>query len=294
MKKIIKKILKIARKTIVRINPVLGCKIMYFKQMKKRLNLKNPTTFNEKINYLKLYVFPKDKKVIKCADKYKVREYLEKRGLSKNLCKLYFAWDSADEIEWKKLPKQFVLKCNHGCGYNIICKDKNKLDVEHTKNKLNKWMKEDFGKVSGEPHYNSIPKKIICEEYLGKDIMDYKFFCFNGKSEFFYISQSIDGQLNTMRANFFNLDGTKADFSRTDHLELESEPILPDNLNEMIKLAEQLSKEFPFVRVDLFNVKGKIYFSELTFTPCAGFMPFSPAEADEQIGKLIDLNKYKA
>lgn len=285
-----KNVLRFIRKIVSSINPVLANKIMYKKLMHKELNLKNPETFNEKINWLKLYEYPSNEKIIKASDKFRVREYLHSINCDRYLNELYGVWDRVEDIEWDKLPNKFVLKCNHGSGYNILCLNKKELDRKSVEKKLNKWMHEDFGKVSAEPHYSSIPRKIICEKYLTEDIIDYKFYCFNGEPKFFYVSIIPNGDFHYMKAIFYNIDGTKANFIRTDHEILES-VVLPSNLNEMVELSRHLSKEFKFVRVDLFNVDGKIYFSELTFSPCSGFMPLSPSNADYEIGELISLDK---
>lgn len=286
-----KEVVRFLRKIVTSISPVLSNKIMYRVKMKKKLNLKNPETFNEKINWLKIYDYPNNELVIRCADKYLVREYLKEKKLSKYLVKLIGDWDSPDDIDFEKLPNKFVLKCNHGCGYNVICSDKSKLNIDVTRQKLLKWMKEDFGVVSSEPHYSKVKKKIICEEFLEDEILDYKFFCFKGEPKFFYIAQNIEGDFHNMQADFFYADGSLADFSRTDHSHFEKKPIIPANLDEMLDISRKLSKNFDFVRVDLFNVSGKIYFSELTFTPCAGFMPLSPKEKDYEFGNMINIEK---
>lgn len=286
-----KKLIRIFRKLANYIFPIQANKFMYRVLMKKKLNIKNPKTFNEKINWLKLYEYPNNKLVIKCADKFAVREYIEEKGMSEYLVKLINSWDNEEEIIWEELPKQFVLKCNHGCGYNIIVEDKDKLNKKEAKRKLKKWLNEDFGLVSGERHYSKMPRKIICEEFLESDIRDYKFFCFNGKPEFFYLSQNVKGDFHNMETDFFNINGEKASFSRTDHKHFNKVPKMPSNLNKMIKIAEKLSEDFDFVRVDLFNVDDKIYFSELTFTPCSGFMPLEPENIDLELGKKIALNR---
>ena len=284
------KIIRECRKIFTSFSPVLANKIMYFHKMKKNLNLKNPQTFNEKINWLKLYNYPYNQKVINCTDKYKVRDYVQEKGYGSYLNELYFSFNDIEEIDWDQLPNKFVLKCNHGAGYNILCKNKKMLDIEISKNKLKKWLKEDFGKVSAELHYSKIKRKIICEKYLDDDIIDYKFFCFKGQPKFFYVSQAPEGDYHNMKASFFYLNGEKADFKRTDHDELSENIILPKELNEMIEIARDLSSDFNFVRVDLFNVKGKIYFSELTFSPCSGFMPFSPEAYDFKYGEYINID----
>ena len=128
-----KEVVRFLRKIVTSISPVLSNKIMYRVKMKKKLNLKNPKTFNEKINWLKIYDYPYNETVIKCADKYLVRDYLREKKLSKYLVNLFGVWDSPDEINFDALPNKFVLKCNHGCGYNIICTDKLYLDIDLTK-----------------------------------------------------------------------------------------------------------------------------------------------------------------
>lgn len=284
-------IIRIFRKTVCSISPVLANKIMYKVLMNKRLNLNEPRTFNEKINWLKLYKYPKDSLVIQCSDKYLVRNYVKLKGLEETLNDLYYVWNDSREIEFDKLPDEFVIKCNHGCGYNIICDNKDNLDENEMKNKINKWMKEDFGKVSAEPHYSKIDRKIICEKYLGKDILDYKFFCFKGKPHFLYISRAVDGSHHGMKADFFDLEGKKMPFRRTDHESFEYSPSMMKNMKRAVKICETLSEDFEFVRVDLFEVSGKIYFSELTFSPCSGMMPFEPVEYDYKIGQRISIKK---
>lgn len=288
-----RKIIRIFRKIFTSINPVLANKIMYKKIMKTQLQLDNPKSFNEKINYLKIYNYPNNNMVIKCADKYMVRDYIVEKGLGKYLTKLIGSWDNVDDINFETLPNKFVLKCNHGCGYNIICKNKGDLNIKKIKRQLKKWMREDFGNVSGEKHYSKIKPKIICEEYLGENIKDYKFFCFKGKPEFFYVSQNVNGDFHNMQADFFYCDGSPTEFFRTDHSGFKKTPSIPKNLKELVKVASILSKDFEFVRVDLFDIDNKIYFSELTFTPCSGFMPISPKKYDYKYGNMIDLERFK-
>ncbi len=173
-------------------------------------------------------------------------------------------WDNTAEIDWKSLPKQFVIKCNHGCGYNIICDDKSKLDEKQTKKQLNKWMHENFGKFNAEPHYDKIQKKIICERFLGGDVVNYNIYCFRGKAVFFSCVGGLGNGINEY-LTYYNADGSLADFKNRSYPVKEEElsPILP----EMIKLAEKISVDFPMVRVDLFDIAGQIILSELTFTP---------------------------
>lgn len=288
-----RKIIRFFRKFVSRMDIELSSKIMYRAFVHKKLNLKNPTSLNEKICWLKLRVFPKDPLVIQCADKYAVRGYIENKGHGDLLVRLAGVWDKVGDIDWESLPSQFVLKCNHGSAYNIICTDKQKLDIVAAKKKLGKWMSEDFGLVSGEPHYSKIPRKIICEEFLEGEMKDYKFYCFNGIPRFYYVAEVPNGDFHNMICEFIMPDGTPADFYRLDHKRFDTPPVPPDNLDEMMRIASELSSDIPFVRVDLMNVEGRLYFSELTFTPSAGFMPMAPEGADEQLGDLLDLEQYR-
>lgn len=287
-----KMLLRQMRKIASTVSPDIANRIMYRCLMNKPLRLNPPETFNEKINYLKLNVFPHDPLTIQCADKVNVRDYVRDKGYAYLLNELYGVWDRAQDIDWSALPRQFVLKCNHGCGYNIICTDKTCLDIPRTIRQLNQWMAEDFGKVTCEFHYSRIPRKIICERFLEEDIIDYKFFCFDSKPRFFYVSQSPNGNFHRGYFACFNIDGTPASFQRKDHPMFEALPSLPAQLPEMTQVAAALAQDFPFVRVDLFSVGGRIYFSELTFTPCSGMMPLRPDSADLELGKMLDLERY--
>lgn len=285
--------IRLMRKTVSKIDIELSSKIMYRAFVHKKLNLEKPETFNEKLCWLKLRVFPNDIKVIQCADKYEVHNYLKSKGCNDLLVNLLGVWDKVEDIDWDSLPNKFVLKCNHGCAYNIICTNKNQFDRTDAIKKLNKWMKEDFSLVSGEPHYSKITRKIICEEFLEGEIKDYKFFCFNGVPQFYYVGLTPNGDFHNLVCDFIMPDGTPANFYRLDHKRFEKTPEPPQNLQEMLKIAQKLSADFPFVRVDLMNVEGKLYFSELTFTPSAGIMPLAPEGTDEKLGKWLDLNQYK-
>lgn len=264
---------------------------IYFKiVLGKKLNLRNPKTFNEKIQWCKLNYYPRSKGVVTCADKYAVRKYIKKKGYEQTLTPLLGAWNNANEIEWDKLPKQFVLKCNHGCAYNIIVSDKEKADRKKIVNQLNAWLKEDFGAFNIEIHYSKIKhRKIICEKFLGENITDYKFFCFNGVPKYIYVSSDLIHDRQA-QIGFFYLDGTKMPLTRDDYTDIP-EVTFPDFFPEMLDMAEDLSKEFPFVRVDFFLANNTYYFAELTFTPGAGMMPFNPEKYDMEWGKMLDITQ---
>lgn len=262
----------------------------YFKiVMKYKLNLKDPTTFNEKIQWLKLYEWPFNDLAILCSDKYKVREYLKKNKLSKYENNLIGVFDNANDIDFNALPDKFVLKCTHGCAYNIICVDKSKLNIKKTITTLNKWLKEDFGKFNAEIHYSRIKPRIICEQYLGDDLQDFKFFCFNGKFKLLYIAIDSESETCSEREAFFDENGKLLNLTNADY-ELFSEAKLPDNFKELVEISEQLAKPFPFVRVDWYVKDGKTTFGELTFTPSGGLMRFNPSNYDKEIGEWLDIS----
>ena len=262
---------------------------MYFKiVLHKKLNFKAPKTFNEKIQWLKLYYYPKDTLVVNGSDKYAVRQYISEKGYGSKLVPLLGVWDKAEDIDWDKLPDRFVLKCNHGCAYNIVVSDKSKLDKAKAVKQLNRWLKEDFGAFNIEIHYSQIKRRVItCEEFLGESITDYKFFCFNGKPYCIYVSTDLIHDRQA-QIGFFYLDGKKMPLRRDDYTDIP-EVALPRFYDEMKEAAEMLCKDFPFVRVDFFVANNTWYFAELTFTPSAGMMPFNPEKYDLEWGNMLDI-----
>lgn len=265
------------------------CKLYSRVLLKKKIDLKNPQTFNEKIQWLKIYDYPSNEMVIKGADKYAVREYVEQKKLGQILVPMIGSWKSADEIEWSRLPQKFVLKCNHGCAYNILCNNKDTFDTKNAVKQLNKWMKEDFGAFNIELHYSKIhPHMITCEEYLGVCITDYKFFCFNGEPKYIYVSNDLVHDRQA-QIGFFYLDGSKMPMRREDYTDIEA-ITLPPFFDEMKKAADILCKDFPFVRVDFFLANDTYYFAELTFTPSGGMMPFNPEKYDLEWGQMMDIS----
>ena len=207
-----------------------------------KLNLKDPKTFNEKTQWLKLYEWPKNPVAIQCGDKYTVRKYIEGHGCGQYLVDLIGVWERVEDIEWDKLPEQFAMKCTHGCGYNIICDSKKELDIAGCEKKLRKWMKEDFGKFNAEPHYSKMKPRIICEKYLGGDIVDYKFYVFNGKVQFMYIAQGFGKGINE-RITFFDADGRVAPFQRTDYA-IHRQARLPEGFAQMKRESENWQRVF--------------------------------------------------
>ena len=223
------------------------------------------------------------------VDKYKVREFVSNVIGEEYLIPLLGAYDKPEEIDYEKLPNQFVLKLNHGSGYNIIVKEKNKENINNINKKLNKWIKEDYYKIKKEYQYKNVKKKIVCEKYINDskgELLDYKFFCFNGKPEF--VKVDFD-RFQNHKVNFYNSNWELLNLQETGWGNNKNKVDKPKNFSEMLEIARKLSTKFQFVRVDLYNVDGKIYFGELTFTPASGKHSFTPLEKDREIAERIIL-----
>ncbi len=284
MKRLFKRIIN---SIVYRLPKRIGRKLLYKKRMKKSLNLDNPKDFNEKINWLIVNEY--DEKYGNLADKYKVREYITQKGYEEILPKLYKTYSNANDINFNELPDTFVLKPNNGCGHIFVCKDKNAFDKEKCIRELNKAIRQNFAKESLEYHYSFIEPKIICEEYLndGTDSLplDYKFFCFSGNVECVLVCS--DRENNNYR-DYYDLQWNKLNYTkeaRQSKVEIEK----PKHFDKMIEIASNLSENFKFVRVDLYNINGRIYFGELTFSPCAGFNKNINQEVLNHFGDLIKI-----
>ena len=264
-------------------------KCWYKLKVSKNLNLDDPKTFNEKIQWLKIY----DRNPLKTqlADKYLVRSYIEEKVGKRYLVPLLSVWDKAEDIDFDNLPNQFVLKCNHGSGSNIIVRDKSRLDIDKTKFKLNLWLKKNFAFTNGfELQYKDIKPKVIAEEYLENvegDLWDYKFWCFDGKVKFLQVDRS---RLSNHVQRFYSPDWKPLSFTIQNHIIDEVILDKPASLEEMINVSENLSKIFCFVRVDLYCLNNKIYFGEMTFSPLSGFITWNPEYMDNEVGALLKMN----
>lgn len=253
----------------------------------KELDLEHPKTFNEKINWSKLY--DRNPRKTELSDKYLVREYVEKKIGRKYLIPLLGVWDSVDEIEFTALPLQFVIKCTHGSGWNIFVKDKYAVNYNEIKKKLTKWMKTNFAYEAGlEMQYDGIKPRIIAEKYLDsssdKGIDDYKFFCFDGKVFCLYKMEEYTFNHAEGRLGFFDRNFNLLQYRRKDYKALSLPQESPLNFQKMIDIAEVLSEGFPHVRVDMYNINGKIYFGEMTFSTSTGMGFFEPEEFDYILG----------
>ena len=241
-------------------------RIMYKVYTGKKLNLKEPTLFNEKLMKLKLDKYNNDNLVAKCADKLMVQEYVKECGLENILNPIYATYDDANDVDFDKLPNKFVLKCNHGCGFNIVCTDKAKLDKKETIKTLNKWIKKKFGKDTRELHYLKIKPIIMCEKYIETDAgvlpNDYKIYCFDGVPK---VILTCTERGSNLKLNFFDLEWNELMLGHNKNR--ADEVKAPLCLKQMIEYAKILSKPFKFVRVDFYDLDGKPVFGELTFTP---------------------------
>ena len=259
-----------------------------------KLDWKGLNRYTEKLQYLRLYVYPKDDLVSKCAGRIGVREYVKERGFEQNLIKIYGIFDRFEDIDFAELPNQFAMKCSHGSAMNYICYDKNKINYEELKKKFNKWLKTNYGKKTVELHYAKIKPQIIIEELMLEDNKlptEYKIHVFNGVAKNLYVvtSRGVD-----IRYNNYYIDWTPFDGSQFNGWKKTDYPLKkPSNFDEMVKIAESLADKFPFVRVDLYNINGKIYFSEMTFTPAKGTLILDDDKCDYEMGQWLDISKYR-
>lgn len=272
--------------------------LFHYKYYGKFLSFSNPETLDEKIQWMKFNYYKNNPLVTQCADKYAVREYVESKGCGHLLNELYFAYDTVDEIDWDALPNQFVMKWNFGAGHNLICRDKSKLNIEETKIKLKEWSKDfkSFYKQNAEMQYKNIRPKLICEKLIetedGSLPVDYKLYCFNGKSK--YLMLASDRESGNTKFYLVNEDWelqrlNKAGLAAPEGFKLPK----PEGYKQLFKYADILSEPFPFVRADFYLENGKVMFGELTFTPAGGNDTNRLIEANKLYGSLVDLSKIK-
>jgi len=266
-------------------------KIRYEKNMSKDLNSNTPTTFNEKLQWLKLY--DRKPEYTTMVDKYAVKDYVANIIGEQYIIPTLGVWDSPDDIDFNKLPDKFVLKCNHNSGLGMcICTDKSKLNIANIKKKLKKGLKQNYYLTGREWPYKDVPRKIIAEQYLENSevcgLTDYKVHCFNGVPRFILVCQDRFAT-SGLTEDFFTTEWEHMNVKRPNIPNAEKHISKPEKLDEMLYLAEQLSKNIPFIRVDFYYVAGKIYFSELTFFPASGFTPFEPETWDKTFGDWLEL-----
>lgn len=271
---------------------ILYLKLKYRARLGKKLDLKNPKTFTEKLQWLKLYDRKPEYTVM--VDKYLVKKYVADKIGEEYIIPTLGVWNTPDEIDFDKLPNQFVLKCNHNSGVGLcICKDKSKLDIIQVKQKLAKGLKQDFFLSGREWPYKNVSRKILAEKFLtdptshSSDLPDYKFYCFNGEIKVVLIA--------TNRFTTHNFNYVDANFNPISLISIEGEPNKdlvnkPECWEKMLEIARILSEGIIHVRVDLYTSCGKIYFGELTFYDSSGYDDFGSDEWNERMGNWIKLN----
>lgn len=269
-------------------------KLMYKCRFGRSLDLNDPQTFNEKLQWLKLY--DRKPEYTTMVDKYEVKNYIAQELGEQYVIPTIGVWDHFDEIDFDKLPDQFVLKCTHDSGGFVICRDKKKLDKNAAKKKIEKCLRNNYFYLGREWPYKKVKARIIAEPYMEdkeeKELRDYKFFCFDGYVD--NVMLAMDRNTGDTKFYFFdpewkllrlNIRGKNAPKNFT--------LPRPKGLDEMLAIARKLSVGMPFVRVDLYNCNGQVYFGEMTFYPQSGFDANLLPETDDYLGKLIDLKKLR-
>lgn len=266
-------------------------KIKYRLEMNKRLNLENPKTFNEKLQWLKLN--DRKQEYTKMVDKYEAKKYVANIIGKEYIIPTLGIWDKFEDIDFEKLPNQFVLKPTHTSGDVFICRDKEKIDYKTLEKKVHRWLKRKYYYVHREWPYKNIKPRIIAEKYMvdesGTELKDYKFFCFNGKPKLLFVA--VDRPQDT-KFNFYDLNFNKLPFMQ--HYKNFNKNVLkPKGFEYMVDFAKKLSKGIAHVRVDFYDINGKVYFGELTFYHFSGFEKFEPEEWDKKLGDMLKLPNNK-
>ena len=262
----------------------------YFSLLGKKLDFNNATTFNEKLQWLKLY----DRKPVytTMVDKYRVKEYVSAAIGKEYVIPTIGVWDNPDDIDFDRLPNSFVLKCNHNSGLGMcICSDKSTLNISKVKKALKKGLKQDYYLTGREWPYKNVERKIIAEKYMEAEsgqLIDYKVHCFNGEPRFILVCKDRFKD-SGLTEDFFTTEWELMPVKRPDINQSKTPIDRPDQLEEILSLASKLSEGIPFIRVDFYIINGKVYFSELTFFPASGFEKFEPEEWDGIFGEWLHL-----
>lgn len=265
-------------------------KLAYRASVHKKLDLKDPKTFNEKLQWLKLY--DRKPEYTKMVDKCEAKKYVAELIGEEYIIPTLGVWDRVEDIDFEALPNQFVLKCTHDSGGLVVCKDKSSLDIEAVRIKLNKCLKRNYYWHGREWPYKNVKPRIIAEKYMEdavtEELRDYKFFCFNGVAKALFIATERQDSNNETKFDFFDMDFKHLDFTNG-HPNADVLPKKPENFDQMRVLAEKLSKNVPHLRADFYEVNGKVYFGELTFSHWSGMVAFEPEKWDYKFGEWIEL-----
>lgn len=263
----------------------------YHRKIGKWPNLKHPKTFNEKLQWLKLH--DRNPLYTKLVDKHEVKKIVAKKIGEEHIIPTLGVWNKFDEIDFNKLPNQFVLKCTHDSGGLVIVKDKSKFDINAAKKKINKCMKMNYYWAYREWPYKNVKPRIIAEKYMedesGYELKDYKVFCFDGIPKAFFIAT--DRAIHKTKFDFFDAELNHLPIRQ--HYPNNSKFVIPDpaGIKKMFAFARILTQNFKHCRADFYNINGKIYFGELTFSHFSGMQPIEPAEWDDKFGSWLNLEK---
>ncbi len=258
------------------------------------LDLKNPQTFNEKLQWLKLY----DRKPIytTMVDKYEVKKYVADIIGDEYIIPTLGVWDKFEDIDFDKLPNQFVLKCTHDSGGLVICSDKSNFDYHAAKKKINSSLKRNYFWQGREWPYKNVKPRVIIEKYMeerkSQDLKDYKFFCFNGIPKMMFVASDRQNPNEETKFDFYDMNFNHLPFTNG-HPNSSKQIAKPKSFEKMKELAAVLSQHIPHVRVDFYEINGRVYFGEMTFSHWSGFVPFEPQEWDKKIGNLLTLPKTR-
>lgn len=265
-------------------------KKVFPKYMGYPLDLENPKTFSEKLQWLKVNYREPIQTVM--VDKYEAKLFIAQRVGDQYIIPTLAVWDSVEDIDLDALPNQFVLKCTHDSGGIVICKDKSSFDFEAAKAKLSASLHRDYSRIAREWPYKDVPRRIIAEEYLSElgsnEILDYKMYCFHGEPKLTVVCSNRFSKTGT-RMNFYDIDWEPMGIHFGHYPPLSTEFPLPVTYDEMKRLTAELSKDCPFLRVDFYEIKGCLYIGELTFFPGAGFEKFRPMSKDYELGEWLHL-----
>ena len=286
-------ILKLDNLNLIKLADKKYIELKYLTFFKKKLNLKNPQTFNEKLQWLKIY--DRNHQYTQMVDKYEAKKYVASIIGEEYIIPTIGIYNSFDEIDFKKLPNKFVIKCTHDSGGLVVCKDKNKLDKNNAKKKIEKSLKTNYYYCGREWPYKNVKPRIIIEKYMctkeQKELIDYKFFCFNGNPKIILVCSERFSS-NNMCETWFDDKWNFLDIIESSH-RVDKTIKKPINLSKMMEFSKKLSKDIPFVRVDFYEINGKTYFGELTFFPASGFERFEPKEWDYKLGEMLKLPDKK-
>lgn len=258
--------------------------------MKRKINFKNPVSFTEKLQWLKLY--DRNPEYTTMVDKYLVKDYVAKKIGSEHIIPLLGVWDKFEDIDFEQLPDQFVLKCTHDSAGLVICRDKSRFDILKAKKIINRSLKRNFFYAAREWPYKNVKPRIIAEKYMEdpvtKNLPDYKFFCFDGKVKAMFVATDRFSKTEETKFDFFDSSYHRLPI-KNGHPNSDTPPKKPASFDEMKRYAELLSKGIPHVRCDFYEVGGTVYFGELTFYHFGGLVPFEPDEWDRTFGSWIKL-----